>query len=299
VDVNVQVSSEDTCSFENMNTRIGITAGVDDSISKQSLGENLPEYSCAYFKFKTENPSSVAESLESTVESLKEFLGEINEDLAPLIEQLEINVLTLDDGAAIVVNLDSHPVLSPYVQMASMSAQPVKEFDPKVTLQIGMSKSLTDESIVGGDKMLRFNVNTKSVVDALLNNNVTALSKDMEAKLHGAVKQKMGIEVSALLSLINAKSLNLSLEMYKADPEKISLKFSPKAKFEEIVPKLQENPMFGVLQSMEFIKELVDTLKENNVSELNIGVSLGGVHARVELAMDVGFVFDAIFAEEE
>lgn len=299
MDVNIQASSGEIGNFSDMNTRLGIYAGTNEDISRVSLGDSLPEYSCAYFRFKTENPATVVEALQEFVEALKEFVVAINEELEPIVQQLEIEVVALEDGAAIVVNLDSHPILSPYVMMASMSTEPIKEFDPKVSLEIGKSKSLTDENFIGGKAMLRFNVNAKSVVDALLNNSASPVSKEIEAKLQGAVKQKMGIEVSTLLSLMNAKSLDLKLEMYDVDEEKVSMKFCAKDKIEGFLSKMKENPAMAVVATMEFLKEAGEALKENNVSEMNMGLSVGGVHLRVELKADIGFVLDSLFAEDD
>lgn len=291
--------TEGVTSLSDMESRIGIYLGLDQEISTSSLGDQVPEHSTLYFKFKCDNPSTVVESLQETAEAFKEFLGEINEELKPIIEMIEFNFLTLDDGAAMTVNLDTHPMLGPYAQMVAMSTEPVKDFEPRASIELGSGKSISDPNPIGGGGFFRINFNSKSVVDAVLNNNLSAINKEMEGQLEVAIKKKLGIEVSTFLSLLNAKSLDLTLEMYKVDEKNVGFNANLKELLSGLLQSQSENPMLAVVRSMEFLKDYVSVLRENNMSELTIGVSLGHIHAKVQLALDVGFVFDLLFAEEE
>lgn len=237
--------------------------------------------------------------MQETVDTLKEFIGQIDENLQPMIEMVEISVVTLDDGVAIVVNLESHPVLAPYVMMAQQASQPVNSFDPKVELQLGSTKDLASDNLLGGEGFFRFNVNSKSIVDALLNDNMSGTNKEIEEKVKSAIKKKLGIEVSMFLSLLNAKSLDLTLQMYKVDENKMEMKVNLKEQLKKVLEKNEENPALAVVRSMEFIKEAIDTLKENGLSQMSVGVSLGEVHARLDLTMNLSEVFDMIFAEDD
>ena len=291
--------TEGVTSLSDMESRIGIYLGLDQEISTSSLGDQVPEHSTLYFKFKCDNPSTVVESLQETAEAFKEFLGEINEELKPIIEMIEFNFLTLDDGAAMTVNLDTHPMLGPYAQMVAMSTEPVKDFEPRASIELGSGKYISDPNPIGGGGFFRINFNSKSVVDAVLNNNLSAINKEMEGQLEVAIKKKLGIEVSTFLSLLNAKSLDLTLEMYKVDEKNVGFNANLKELLSGLLQSQSENPMLAVVRSMEFLKDYVSVLRENNMSELTIGVSLGHIHAKVQLALDVGFVFDLLFAEEE
>ena len=272
---------------------------MGEEISRASLGDQMPANSFFYLKFDCQNPATVAETLLETVDSLKEFLGEIDENLAPIIEKLEFNVLTLDNGVAVTLNLDSHPILAPYVMMAKGSSEPVKVFDPKVEVQFGSSKSLNDDNLLGGEGFFNVNVNSKSIVDALLNNNMSGTNKEIESKIKSAIKKKLGIEVSMFLSLLNAKSLDLTLQMYKVEEGKIEMKVNLKDQLKKLIESQKENPALAVVRSMEFIKEAIDTLKQNNLSELHIGVGLGELHGRLDLALDMTEILELVFTDDD
>ena len=252
-----------------------------------------------YLKFDCKNPATVAETLQETVDSLKEFLGEIDENLAPLFEKLEFSVLTLDNGVAVALNLESHPILAPYIMMARGSSEPVKAFDPKIEVQFGSSKSLTSDNLMGGEGFFRLNVNSKSIVDALLNDNMSGTNKEIESQVRSAIKKKLGIEVSMFLSLLNAKSLDLTLEMYKVEEGKIEMKINLKDQLQKLIESQKENPALAVVRSMEFIKEAIDTLKENDLSEVHVGVGLGDLHGRLDLALDLTEILDLIFTDDD
>lgn len=272
---------------------------MGEEISRASLGDQMPANSFFYLKFDCQNPATVAETLLETVDSLKEFLGEIDENLAPIVEKLEFNVLTLDNGVAVTLNLDSHPILAPYIMMAKGSSEPVKVFDPKVEVQFGSSKSLNDDNLLGGEGFFNVNVNSKSIVDALLNNNMNGTNKEIESKIKSAIKKKLGIEVSMFLSLLNAKSLDLTLQMYKVEEGKIEMKVNLKDQLKKLIESQKENPALAVVRSMEFIKEAIDALKQNNLSELHIGVGLGELHGRLDLALNMTEILELIFADDD
>jgi hypothetical protein len=241
----------------------------------------------------------VAGGMEEAVEAFKEFLGEINESLQPIIEQVEVNVLTLDDGVAMVVNMDSHPILGPYVMMLAGATEPLSGIEPKVEFRLGSSKTLSEENLLGGKGLVSFQVNSKSIVDALVNNKFSLPSKEMEAKLHGAIKKKLGIEVSMFLSMINAKSLDLCLTMYEVDENNFEMKINLKKMIGDALKKNADNPVLAVIRSMEFVKEFIDTLSSNGVSEMTFGVSTGKLNGRVDIAADMTEIFEMIFADDE
>ena len=295
----MKVVSEKVPAFEELGTRLRVRAGLNNEINESVLGGQKPEFSHLFLKFKCENPSVVAGAYEEAVEGLKEFLGELNESLQPIIEQLEINVLTLDDGVAMVLNLDTHPILGPYVMMAMSSVQPLEQLHPEVDLKLGKTKKMTEENAIGGGGMVSLNIQSKSVVDALINNNLTLPSKEMESKLQKAIKQKLGIEVSMFLSFINAKSLDLCLTMYEIDETKFDFKFNLKNTVQQKLKQMSENPILAVVRSMEFVKEFVETLTSNGVSEMNLGVTAGSLNVRLDVAADLGEVIKMVLEEDD
>ena len=297
--MSIRAQSENVEEFNDLPTRFRVCVGLDESINQCVLKDQKPENSYFFLKFKVDNPSVVAGAMEEMVEELKSFIGEINESLQPIIDQLEINVLTLDDGVAMTLNLDSHPILGPYAMMANMATEPVSVFEPTVEFKLGSSKALSDGNLLGGKGYASFTVNSKSIVDALVNNKFSLPSKEMESKLHSAIKKKMGIEVSMFLSLINAKSLDLCLTMYEVDANNFEFKVNLKETVKKALEKNSENPALAVLRSMEFVKEFIDNLSSNGVSEMNVGVGAGKANARIDVAADLTEIFEMIFADDE
>lgn len=285
--------------FDDLATRLRIVLGLCPDISTYSLKDQVPGYTCLYFKFKCDNGPGVVDTLQETVEGLKEFICQMNESLQPLVEAIEIEVVALEDGAAILVNLDTHPILGPYVEMAKMSAQPVETFQPKVELKIGADVNLSSDELVASSGYLGIHAKSKSIVQMLLNEDSTFLSEEMDVKLKQAIKKKLGIEVSMFLSLVNLKSLNLSLEMYEINGDLIQTKMNLKQLVAGALEKNAENPMLALLRSLEFLKTAIDGLNENNTTEMSIGVSADKLNARIDLSANLSEIFEMIFADDE
>lgn len=282
-----------------MVTKVEINVGFDEQIISSLLKQETPEYSCVFFKFDCENPEIVAEKLRETVQCLKDFIGELGETPSMIANSTEVIVRALDDGVAIIVNAETHPMFAPYVGMAMNTTEAFKSFNPKIKIQVGSSKCLTEENLIGGSGFVHVGINSKSVVDAILNQTESLPSKNLEEQLKVAIKQKFGIETSLFLSLLNMESLDICLKMYKADESNILTKVNLKEKIFGVLQMVKQNPMFAVVESMEFLKEAIETLRDNGISGMHVGAQLGSLVATYSMNANIGFVFDELFKEEE
>lgn len=285
--------------FDDLATRLRVILGMCKGISEYGLKDQMPEHTFLYFKFKCDNGPSVADTLRESVEGLKEFLCQINESLQPIIEQVEVDVIAVEDGAAIVVNLDTHPILGPYVQMMKMSAQPVEGLEPKIELKIGSSVNLSSDELISSNGYVGIHAKSKSIVQMLLSEDSTFLTEEMDKKIKEGIKKKLGIEVSMFLSLINVKALNINLDLHEINGDLIKTEMHLKQLVQGALAQNAENPMLALLRSLEFLKTAIESLKDNNVSEMSIGVGADKLNARIDIAANLSEILDMVFADEE
>lgn len=284
--------------FESLTSKIAIRGSFCSSLTEEKVGD-LGLNTAVYLYFKCQNPESVAESLRQNVSDLKDFLLEVDQSLTVFVKDIEFPVKSLDDGVAVVVDLSKSEIIQPYLQIASSTIGNFVCLDPKLNIEIGSSKSIADENFLGGYDYVSVNGNIKNLVQAYLESGTTPLGKDMEEELKSAIKQKMGIEVSLFLSLLNVDSLDVTLQLNHVDESKIDMKLNLNEQMKNGVNLFKETPFAAILKSMEFLKEAVQTLQSNEVSEVSVGVFNENVNLRADLKLDLSYLFEKLFEEDD
>lgn len=293
----VVIKSKSTPNFDDCKTSLRVQVGFDDGITNSEIGDGSS--ALFYIKFVCNNGAEVANALKEHVESLREFIGELGEEASMIADTLNFETRQVADGAAIVVDLEEHPILGAYLGFAVQATESFKQFKPSVLLELGIDQGLEASNIVASKGMLRLNIQAKSVVDALLNNQKTPINAQINDKLNQAITKKMGIEVSTFLSLLNMESLNLELVMKDVKEDSTSTTFSVKETGSAFLEQMQGNPVFALVGAMEFLKDAVEVLKENGVESLSIGARAADVNAKIQIKANVDWALEKVFAEDE
>lgn len=293
----LKIKSSSVPAFDDNQTSIRLQAGFEDGITDSEIGEGSS--SLFYIKFACDNGADVASGLQEHVETLREFLGEMGEEVSMIIDTLNFETRQVADGAAIVVDLEDHPILGMYLAMAAGATGSVKQFKPSVLVEIASDKSLTDPDVTNGKGLLHVHVEAKSIVDALLNNQKTPVNAMINQKLNKAITKKMGIEVSTFLSLLNMESLKLELVMKDIQEGAISKQFSIKDTGSAFLNQMKGHPAFAIIGAMEFLKDAATLLKNNGVQSMTIGARTADVNVKLQLKADIWWALESIFEEEE